>query len=146
VTAQGDPVGTLDHAEFASPTLGEEITYLVYRPHGYDRSTDRYSVLYMLHGRGDNLTAWSHVVDLLDKMIAAGKIPPVIAIMPNAPWSQHASYYVDSQHTGEPFPGKRVESAFINDLIPYVDASYRTIPDRSGRAVVGYSMTTSIRH
>ncbi|HWM70283.1 MAG TPA: alpha/beta hydrolase-fold protein [Steroidobacteraceae bacterium] len=109
-------------------------------PHGYDRSTKRYSVLYMLHGRGDNLTAWSRVIDLLDQMIAAGKMPPVIAIMPDAPWSQRASYYVDSQYAGGPSRGGPVESAFINDLIPHVDVTYRTIADRSGRAIVGYSM------
>ncbi|MBX3065534.1 MAG: esterase family protein [Anaerolineae bacterium] len=140
MNAQADPVGTLDNATFASALLGEEITYLVYLPHGYDSSTQRYSVLYMLHGRGDNLTAWSRAVDLLDQMIAAGEIPPVIAIMPNAPWSQRASYYIDSQYTGEPFPGKPVESAFITELIPHVDATYRTIMDRSARAVIGYSM------
>ncbi len=140
VIAREGPVGTLGNAKLASPTLGEEIAYRVYLPHGYDSSTARYSVLYMLHGRGDNLTAWSHVVDLLDQMIAAGKMPPVIAIMPDAPWSQRGSYYVDSQYTTEPFRGKPVESAFINDLIPHVDVTYRTIADRSGRAIVGYSM------
>jgi len=77
---------------------------------------------------------------LLDQMIAAGKMPPVIAIMPDAPWSQRASYYVDSQYAGGPSRGGPVESAFINDLIPHVDVTYRTIADRSGRAIVGYSM------
>src|SRR5882757_8986599 len=140
VIARDGPVGTLDNAKLTSPTLGEEIAYRVYLPHGYDSSTERYSVLYMLHGRGDNLTAWSRVIDLLDQMIAAGKMPPVIAIMPDAPWSQRASYYVDSQYAGGPSRGRPVESAFINDLIPHVDVTYRTIADRNGRAIVGYSM------
>ena len=140
LAAQYHPNGTLSRATFVSSTLGEKITYLVYLPHGYKSGKQHYSQLYLLHGRGDNLTAWSRVVDLLDQMIAAGEIPPVIAIMPDCPWSQHASYYIDSQYTGGPLPGKPVESAFINDLMPHVDATYRTIADRSGRAIGGYSM------
>jgi len=140
VIAERGFVGTLDDAKLTSQTLGEEISYRVYLPHGYDSTTERYSVLYMLHGRGDDFTAWSHVVDLLDQMIAAGKIPPMIAIMPDAPWSQRAGYYVDSQYEGKPDRGRPVESAFINDLIRHVDVTFRTIPHRSGRVICGYSM------
>lgn len=72
-------------------------------------------------------------------MIGAGEIPPTIAIMPDAPWSSRASWYVDSAYKGSD-PGRPVETAFFRDLVPQIDTSYRTIADRSGRAVAGYSM------
>jgi len=132
--------GTLHNVQLTSQILGEKISYRVYLPHGYDTTTERYTVLYMLHGRGDDSSAWIHAIDIFDQMIAAEKMPPVIAIMPDATWSQRASYYVDSQYRGSPDRGRPVESAFVNDLIPHVDATYRTIAYRSGRAIVGYSM------
>jgi len=86
------------------------------------------------------MAAWARAKPLLDRLISAGDIPPVIAIMPDAPWSQRASFYVDSEYTGPYYPGYRVETAFIRELIPHVDATYRTIPERWGRIVGGYSM------
>ena len=75
----------------------------------------------------------------LDELIASGEIQPTIAIMPDAPWSSRASYYVDSGYTGAD-PGRKVETAFTKDLIAHVDATYRTVADRTGRGVAGYSM------
>ena len=70
----------------------------------------------------------------LDALIASGEIQPTIAIMPDAPWSSRASYYVDSGYTGAD-PGRKVETAFTQDLIAHVDATYRTVaePDRPRR-------------
>ena len=96
-------------------------------------------MLYLLHGRGDSMAAWTQVKSRLDELIGSGEIPPTIAVMPDAPWSSRASYYVDSAYTGAD-PGRPVETAFFRDLVPHVDASYRTIADRNGRAVAGYSM------
>ena len=72
-------------------------------------------------------------------MIADGRIPPTIAIMPDAPWSSRASYYVDSAYRGAD-PGRQVETAFTTDLIKHVDSTYRTIASRDGRVIGGYSM------
>jgi enterochelin esterase-like enzyme len=131
--------GTITAGSFRSATLGEDIAYNVYLPAGYESSGKRYPALYLLHGRGDSMSAWTQVKGELDAMIAAGEIPPVIAIMPDAPWSSRASYYVDSEYEGAD-PGRRVESALVGDLVPHVDAAYRTIPSRDGRAIAGYSM------
>ncbi|MEV5964216.1 alpha/beta hydrolase-fold protein [Kribbella sp. NPDC051952] len=133
------PSGTITAAHVPSRTLGEDINYNVYLPAGYDSSTQRYPVIYLLHGRGDSMAAWTQVKSRLDEMIGAGEIPPTIAIMPDAPWSSRASWYVDSAYKG-PDPGRPVETAFFRDLIPQVDATYRTIADRTGRAIAGYSM------
>lgn len=131
--------GTLSSASFRSTTLGENISYNLYLPAGYSSTAKHYPVLYLLHGRGDSMGAWTQMKGTLDRMIADGSIPPTIAVMPDAPWSSRASYYVDSAYTGSD-PGRPVETAFTTDLIQQVDSAYRTIPSRDGRIVGGYSM------
>jgi enterochelin esterase-like enzyme len=131
--------GTITGAQFHSVTMGEDISYNVYLPAGYSSTAKQYPVLYLLHGRGDSMSAWTQVKSKLDEMIADGTIPATIAIMPDAPWSSRASYYVDSAYKGSD-PGRPVETAFTKDLINYVDATYRTIPARDGRIIGGYSM------
>jgi enterochelin esterase-like enzyme len=131
--------GTITTAQFHSSVLGEDVSYNVYLPAGYSGSSERYPVLYLLHGRGDSMSAWTQVKGNLDEMIADGAIPPTIAIMPDAPWSSRASYYVDSAYTGAD-PGRPVETAFTTDLIDHVDSTYRTVASRDGRVVGGYSM------
>jgi enterochelin esterase-like enzyme len=131
--------GTITGAEFHSATMGEDISYNVYLPAGYSSTATRYPVIYLLHGRGDSKSAWTQVKGKLDEMIADGTIPPTIAIMPDAPWSSRASYYVDSAYSGSD-PGRPVETAFTTDLIDHVDTTYRTIASRDGRVIGGYSM------
>jgi len=131
--------GSVTSASFHSATLNEAINYNVYLPAGYAGSGERYPVLYLLHGRGDTMSAWTQMKSAIDELIAAEEIPPMIAIMPDAPWSTGASYYVDSAYKGAD-PGRPVETAFTSDLIQHVDATYRTVPDRSGRGIAGYSM------
>ncbi len=131
--------GTVTSSAFQSTALGEPVAYNVYLPAGYAGSAKRYPVLYLLHGRGDSMSAWLQAKGRLDELIASGAIQPTIAIMPDAPWSSRASYYVDSRYTGAD-PGRAVETAFTRDLIAHVDSTYRTVADRSGRGVAGYSM------
>jgi enterochelin esterase-like enzyme len=131
--------GTIAPASFHSAALGEDVAYNVYLPAGYEATSRRYPVLYLLHGRGDSMSAWTRMKGELDQLIADGDIPPTIAVMPDAPWSDRASYYVDSSYRGSD-PGRPVETAFVRDLIPFVDATYRTIASRDGRVVGGYSM------
>jgi enterochelin esterase-like enzyme len=131
--------GTLTTEQFHSAVLGGDISYNVYLPAGYSSTAKRYPVLYLLHGRGDSMSAWTQVKGNLDQLIADGSIPPTIAIMPDAPWSDRASYYVDSAYTGSD-PGRPVETAFTTDLIDHVDATYRTVASRDGRVIGGYSM------
>jgi pimeloyl-ACP methyl ester carboxylesterase len=138
-TSAGVQPGTLATADFTSRTLGEKISYNVYLPAEYASTSRRYPVLYLLHGRGDTMAAWTQVKGQLDQLIADGSIPPTIAIMPDAPWSSRASYYVDSAYRGAD-PGRSVETAYIEDLIPHVDATYRTLASRDGRVIGGYSM------
>jgi enterochelin esterase-like enzyme len=141
--AAPDRAGTVGTATAPSPALGEPIDYTVYLPHGYaapgNRNT-RYPVLYLLHGRGDSMEAWTRVTADLDRLIADGTVPPLIAILPDAPWSDRGNYYVDSAYTGADLPGRPVETAFTRDLLSHVDTTYRTAAHRGARLVGGYSM------
>lgn len=132
--------GTLTTGSAYSPALGESISYEIYLPNGYDTSQARYPTLYLLHGRGDSMQAWTQEKDDLDTLIASGAIPPTIVVMPDAPWADRGSWYVDSQYTGSDYPGRPVETALTHDLVSAIDGSYRTVTDRAARAVGGYSM------
>ena len=66
-------------------------------------------------------------------------LPPVIVVMPDAPWSDRGSWYVDSSFTGTP-TGRPVRTALSEDLVAHVDATYRTLADREHRVVGGCSM------
>src|SRR5687768_7800141 len=115
--AQGDEQSVIRQALCAPETLGENILYSIYLPAGYDDSDMSYPVLYVLHGRGDSMSALEELRGTLDTLITDNAIPPLIAVMPDAPWSDGGSYYIDSAFTGFP-PGRPVETAFFNDFIP----------------------------
>ncbi len=135
--------GAIQSRSFASAHLGKDLAYQLYLPSGFDaKETARYPVVYLLHGRGDKMTAWTTIKPELDALIAAGRIPPVIAIMPDAPSSRRAGYYIDSQFAGaDGMPaGEAIETAFTVDLIAHVDATFPTKTDRLSRIVAGYSM------
>jgi enterochelin esterase-like enzyme len=110
---------------FRSAALGETVRYAVVRGDG----DGPLPVVYLLHGRGDSAASWEPVLGELRRL-------PSIAIMPDAPWSARASYYVDSLHRS----GRAVETALSRDLVAEVDARFPTIVDRTGRLVAGYSM------
>ncbi|MBN8887768.1 MAG: hypothetical protein J0I77_18725 [Rudaea sp.] len=132
--------GSIAPASAYSPALKGKIDYQIYLPPGYANSSARYPSLYLLHGRGDSMTAWTRVKSDLDALIAAGKIPPIIVVMPDAPWSGRGNWYVDSAYTGSDYPGQPVETALTRDLVKDVDANYRTVDGRWARAIGGYSM------
>lgn len=134
--------GTLTTTVMPAGGAGIDVDYTAYLPAGYEGSSERYATVYLLHGRGDSMAAWPRVKTSLDTMIADGAIPPVVVIMPDAPWSEGGSYYVDSEFDGSgALPaGVAAETAMTVDLVAHVDATYRTLPNRDARAVGGYSM------
>ncbi len=136
------PAGVVATKKAYSQALAKDIDYTVYLPGGYEASSAHYPALYLLHGRGDSMASWEPIASLFDDMIRAGTIPPLILILPDAPSSRRASYFIDSLFTGNgSLPaGEKVETAFTEDLIAHVDSAYRTVANRNGRAVVGYSM------
>jgi enterochelin esterase-like enzyme len=130
------PTSTLprgvSHKTLMSKAMGVEVGYHIYLPPSYASSSDRFPVLYWLHGAGSDENAGLPIAEMFDKAIAAGQMKPAIMVIPNG---GKRSEYRDWE------PQKVLPETFIiRELIPYVDANYRTIKDRRGRWVEGMSM------
>ena len=116
-----------------SPSNNRNVSFVVYTPPGYSSSTQSYPVVYCLHGIGGAPVGRSNqVVPSLDAAIVAGQVAPKIYVFPDG---QTNSFY------GDAFDGhKQVYSNIIGEVLPYIDANYRTIPHRNYRAIEGFSM------
>jgi enterochelin esterase-like enzyme len=116
----------------------------VYTPYDYEKNTmSRYPVLYLQHGSGEDETGWAvqgKANLILDNLIADKKAVSMIIVMDNGYASKP---YQSSQAAGAP-PRVPVFSVFeevlIKEIIPMIDASYRTLSDREHRAMAGLSM------
>ncbi len=117
----------------------------VYTPAEYDASaTERYPVLYLQHGGGEDETGWPNqgkMDAILDNLIAGGKAKPMIVVMdngyavdPSAPRSNSA------QGIRGLFANSALAKVFVNELIPMIDKNFRTLADRDHRAMAGLSM------
>ncbi len=126
------PNGT-KYETFASKVLGQDVSCLVWLPPGYEQDQKRYPVIYWLHGMGANQRggAQMFVPHVLDAM-KEGTLPPCIVVLVNG---MVRSFYCDSTDSKVP-----MESVIIKDLIPHVDATYRTLAKREGRIIEGFSM------
>jgi enterochelin esterase family protein len=116
-----------------SPVLGgDNREFRVYTPPGYDENpSEKYPVLYLLHGNNDTPAGWVDVGRanmIMDNLIADKKAVPMIVVIPFG----HASTGV----TG-PFDFERY---LVEDVLPTVEKRYRITADRDHRAIVGYSM------
>lgn len=115
-----------------SKLLNYPIEYAVLLPDGYDKSTETYPVVYLLHGFGDNETAWYKNGGLqfyADNNLA--ETGPMIYVMPQG----FNTYYIDRFSGNFPYM-----EMFVDELVPEIDARFRTKKDRTQRAVMGYSM------
>jgi len=118
---------------FHSQTIGREVSYLIYLPAKYESATDkRYPVMYWLHGIGGAQTGLPRYIERIDNAIAAGKTPPMIVVFVNG---VRDSFYCDAADGRTP-----VETVIIKDLIPHIDATYRTVASREGRIIEGFSL------
>jgi endo-1,4-beta-xylanase len=125
------PAGVTHHT-YASQSMKHEVGYCIYLPPDYATSGRRYPVIYNLHGAGGNELHSFEEAALLDEGIRAGKLPPMILVLPNGGKS---TMYKDS------YDGKFMgETNIIRELIPHIDATYRTIAAREGRCIEGFSM------
>lgn len=110
----------------------------VYLPPSYDANTNRrYPVVYLLHGYGLTAERWmsfANLAELSDKDVAAGKMKEMILINPDAHTKYDGSMYSASLTTGD------WETFIAEDLVSYIDARYRTLPDRLSRGLGGHSM------
>jgi pimeloyl-ACP methyl ester carboxylesterase len=129
----------IDSAALAGNLTGDPTTqtFAVYLPPGYDQSTARYPVVFLLHGIADTFESWTgdwNIPGMLDRMIAAKKIEPLIVVMPNARNRFLGSFYVNSPVTG------RWSDFIADELVKLVDATFRTIAKPESRGVIGHSM------
>jgi enterochelin esterase-like enzyme len=119
---------------FHSATINADVSYLVWLPPGYDQDTaKRYPVLYSLHAsNGTPARDAPALLSRLEPAIRAGRVAPMIVVFANG--LRAVTGWCNS------FDGKYpVESVVMKDLIPHIDATYRTIASREGRAVQGFS-------
>lgn len=117
-----------------SPALKKEVSYSIVLPEGYEDTNTEYPVLYMLHGIGGDNASWleyGNVARVMDSMVKAEKIQPFIMVIPDG----YLSYYSDT------YDGNFLyETFFIKELVPYIDAKYRTRRNSASRSVIGFSM------
>jgi enterochelin esterase-like enzyme len=125
-----ETTGELEHLQLDdSPLAPEPLRFIVYTPPCYQAETDRYyPVLYLIHGQLSTEEQWVHlgVPARMDALTAAGEIPPFLVVMP----FDKSSALPDNDPFG---------LAVINDLIPWIDAHYRTLAIRPYRAIGGLS-------
>lgn len=133
--------GCVEHCAMSSDVLGVTKDFSVYLPAGYEESTERYPVVYILHPAGGTHEMWITMGDLpliADDALRSGMALPMIIVMPDA--SGEAEFHL-GRHLGFfSVPGWDYETYFHSELIPLIDASYRTIADKRHRAIVGASM------
>lgn len=139
------PHGVVSEVEYSSESLGVKRRAHVYTPPGYMKDAGEYPVLYLVHGAGDNDDAWSTVGqanNILDNLIAAGTARPMIVVMP-------FGHTPERQGAGAPMLNNQdFGNDLHQDLIPYIEANFRTLNDPGTRAMAGLSMggAHTLRH
>ncbi len=132
------PHGNVQQVLFPSKSTNTSRRAFVYTPPGYEKDkTKKYPVLYLQHGWGEDETAWSnqgHANLIMDNLIAEGKIKPFIIVMTygmtnEVKWGRMKDFSII------PF-----QTVLIDELIPYVDANFRTLDNQKNRAMAGLSM------
>jgi len=126
--------------EYDSKTVGTRRKMQVYTPPGYT-SEKKYPVLYLLHGIGGDETEWSRFAKpnlLLDNLLAAGKVTPMIVVMPNGRAQKN------DRAEGNVFAAAPAFAVFerdlLDDVIPTIEARYSVRREREHRALAGLSM------
>jgi enterochelin esterase-like enzyme len=124
-----------DNLSLKSRILNMDRKYAVYLPAGYEISQRAYPVLYLLHGGGDDQSGWlqfGEVQHTADKAIAEGSATPMVIIMPDAS-AVKRGFYNNAANTW------RFEDFFFQELIPFIEKTYRVKPDKHYRAIAGLS-------
>ena len=132
------PHGKVQEIRFWSKSTGELKRAFVYTPPAYDASKKtRYSVLYLQHGWGENEYAWFNQGKanlIMDNLIAEGKVDPFIIVT-----TYGMTNDVVFGHMNE-FTAEDFEVVLCDELVPYVDANFKTKADKWNRAMAGLSM------
>lgn len=123
----------ITHSTYHSDLMSVDVGYNIYLPPDYNNNTNRFPVIYSLHGMGGNENGNCQTLgSVLQNGITANQFPPVIMVFVNG---RGNTFYSDSKDGAV-----KCESSIIEELIPHIDATYRTKADRTQRAVEGISM------
>jgi enterochelin esterase family protein len=142
------PHGTVSKVWYHSPSLGIDRRMTVYTPAGYESSSKRYPVFYLLHGMGGDENAWSELgraTQILDNLIAQGKAEPMIVVMTNGNAAQEAAPGESPLGYTQPslMQAKTMEGSFeqhFPEVVKFIDKNYRTKANKKNRAIAGLSM------
>ena len=132
------PHGAVGLVRYVAKSLGGVRREMyVYTPPGYEKGTGRFPVLYLIHGGGDTAISWSTVGRanaILDNLFADKKAVPMIVVMPSG-WTPSGGQVMTADATKDPF-----NDELLKDIIPFVEATYRTTAAAEARALSGLSM------
>ena len=142
---QGIAHGQVRSIYYHSPNskFGEWRHALVYTPAEYENvknAKKRYPVLYLQHGMGEGETSWmlqGKMQHIMDNAIAKGEAVPMIVVMESGDIKQ--PFGGGNNQAGRSEYGASFYPVLLNDLIPYIDANFRTKSDRENRAMAGLS-------
>jgi enterochelin esterase-like enzyme len=130
--------GRVQQILFPSKSTNTSRRAFVYTPADYDKNpSKRYPVLYLQHGWGEDETAWSNqgrVNLIMDNLLAEGKIKPFLIVMTYGMTNEIKFGGIRNFNIG-PF-----QTVLVDELIPYIDANFRTLSDQPNRAMAGLSM------
>ena len=138
--------GDLHQVWYNSPTLGMQRRLFVYTPAGYNESTEKYPVLYLLHGAGGDEDAWStmgRTRQILDNLIEKGLAKPMICVMPNGNANQVAArtLMIDEKPMDrEARMNNSYPKSIVEDIVPFIEKTYRVDARPEARAIAGLSM------
>jgi enterochelin esterase family protein len=137
------PHGTVTSHAYKSKSLGTDRKVMIYTPPGYEDSTSRYPVLYLLHGSGSDETSWTqrgqaHVI--LDNLIADGKLKPLVVVMPFGFAEARAPGGARGNAAENKMQREGFAKDFLEDVIPMIDSTVRVYNDRDHRAIAGLSL------
>lgn len=132
------PHGAVATVRYVASALGNvQREMVVYTPPGYEKGTSSYPVLYLIHGGGDTAVSWSTVGranNILDNLLAEKTAKPMIVVMPSG-WTPSGGQVMTSDATKDPF-----NDEMMKDIIPFIEANYRTLATPENRALSGLSM------
>jgi enterochelin esterase family protein len=135
------PHGTVASVNYYSTALGKWRRMHVYMPPGYEINSEKYPVLYLLHGAGDNDDSWTSVGRanfILDNLIAVKRAKPMLIVMT----AGHATAAQGNAGGTGGFLSATDDFArdFTTDVMPYIEKHYRVMTDRNHTAIAGLSM------
>jgi enterochelin esterase-like enzyme len=137
------PHGAVAAVHYRSSALDTNRRMHIYTPPGYETSSDKYPVFYLLHGAGDVDDSWTSVGRanfILDNLIAAGKAVPMIVVMPAGHTGPFGAGAPAAAGARPNLGANAFEEDFVKDIRPYVEKHYRVLADRQHRAIAGLSM------